>query len=286
MVRTIQDIKDTMTTAFITDESIIESYGIDSSKTFEQQFSKLSLENLVFFICAAAIWTHEQMFTVFKSEIDTTVKLQKPHTLLWYRDLAERFRYGYDLLSDSDVYSEEAINDESASIVKFAAVKKVNKVLKMKVAKSDGTNLDKLSDQEMTAFVNYIEKTQDAGVNFDFVSREADQLMLTVDIYYNPLVLDGQGQRLDGNGDTTVQDAINDYLQNLTFDGEFSLTSLTDHLQRVEGVDDPRITGAERKWGDYDWEAIVNKYNPEAGWLKIYEEGDLTLIWHPTIQEN
>lgn len=286
MARTIQDIKDTMTTAFISDESIIEKYGLDSSKTFEQQFSKLSIESILFFICSAAIWTHEQIFTVLKSEIDTSVSKQKPHTLLWYRDLAERFRYGHNLLDDSDVYSDAAIDDDNAAIVKFAAVKKVNKTLKMKVAKSVDGTLDKLSASEMTAFVNYIQKTQDAGVNFDFVSRDADQLKLTVDIYYNPLILDGEGRRLDGNGDTTVQDAINDYLQNLTFDGEFTLTQLTDALQAVEGVDVPRITGAECKWGDFDWEVIVNKYNPEAGWLKIYNETDLTLIWHPTIQEN
>lgn len=285
-MRTIAEIKEVITTAFIGNETVISLYELDPAKTFDQQFSKVSIESILFYIVAAVLWTHEAIFEQHKAEVEQLLANLKPHSLAWYRNLALAFRNGYDLLPDSDKYPANAIADANAALVKYAAVSRRGNILYLKVAKGTSGQRDKLTPEELVSFTEYIHRTMDAGVNIIIISREADHLTLTIDVYYNPLVLDGDGKRLDGNGDTPLQDAITNYLQNLPFDGAFSITGLTDALQLVEGVEVPRVTSAQAKWGDYDWQNIVNQYTPEAGWLDIYEpETELNITWHANIQD-
>lgn len=273
-----------MTDQWIGNANVIDKYELEAGKTFEEQFSQASLESILFYIIAFLHWTREQLFTTHITQVDTLIAEKVPHSLLWYRNLAKAFRYGHALVTDTDTYDEEAVADEEAAIIAYAAVKRVGNQLRLKVAK-DVDGLAALNEQESDAFREYILRTMDAGVNLNIISLEADYLKLNIDIYYNPLVLNGAGVRLDGNGDSPVQDAIKAYLQNLPFDGDFSLTGLTNALQAVEGVEIPRVLGAEVKWANYDWQAVVNKYNPEAGWLKIYDDNDLTIAWHANISD-
>lgn len=282
---TVVEIKKQMTDLWIGNDNVIAKYELEAGKTFEEQFSPVSIESILFYVIAFVHWTREQLFATHKTEVETIVAEKVPHSENWYVQLAKNFRYGYALLPDSDKYSDEAIADEAAAIIAYASAKRVGNVLKIKVAKDVDNGLASLSNQEYAAFVEYMLRTMDAGVNIEFVSLEADYLKLNIDIYYNPLVLNANGVRLDGNGDTTLQDAIKAYLQNLPFNGNFDLTSLTDNIQRVEGVEIPRVLGAEVKWANYDWQAVVNKYNPEAGWLKIYDENDLVISWHANISD-
>ncbi len=282
---TIKEIKATMTDDFISNDTIIEKYGLDTSKTFDQQFSSVSIESILFYIVAVAIWTLEQLFTQHKSEVSDMLDERTPHTLKWYRRLALAFRFGYELDEDTDEYSEDAQKDDTAAIVTYAAVSKGSGELVIKVAKG-GDNLEKLDADELTDFKTYMGKCTDAGVQLNVISKDADRLQLVLDVYYDPMVLDGDGKRLDSDNDTPLQDAIANYLQNLTFDGYFSLTDLTDALQEVEGVESPRVVSAQTKWGDYDWESVTNKYRPEAGWLKIYDaDSDLTITWNANLSE-
>lgn len=293
MARTIAEIKAVITKAFIEDVDVIAKYELETGKTFDQQFSKVSLENILFFTIAAVIWTHEQIFDTYKAEVQEIINQMQPHSAKWYRNLALAFRYKYALIPDSDKFEQTAIDDEAAAIIKYASVTRKENILVMKVAKEVSGGLAALTngsedskDDEFKAFSEYIYRTMDAGVNIRIISQEADYLRLTLDIYYDPLVLDELGRMLTGDNDRPVQDAIATYLQTLPFDGDFSLTALTDALQLTTGVSIPRVMGAQYKYGASDWIDITNKYKPDAGWLKIYnEETDLTIYWHADIQD-
>ena len=53
MARSINDIKKTMTDAFMADADIREKYGLTADDTFDDSFSSVSLEKILFYIIAA-----------------------------------------------------------------------------------------------------------------------------------------------------------------------------------------------------------------------------------------
>jgi len=74
MARSIADIKKEMTGYFIANETVIGLYGLDRSKSFEDQFSKVSLESILFYVVAVAIWSLEVLFDTHKTEISSLIR--------------------------------------------------------------------------------------------------------------------------------------------------------------------------------------------------------------------
>lgn len=284
-LNSVLEIKSFIANKFIQNESVIELYEINTTKSFEAQFSKASFESILFYTIAYVIYVVKQLFKLHKVEVDTMLTERTPHTLEWWRNIALKYRHGYALLPDSDKYPEEAINNESAAIITYCAVSKGAGELVIKIA-SGGDTLQKLNESQYLGFQEYMEPVGDAGVQLNIISDDADSLKLVIDTYYNPMVLDGDGKRLDGSNDTPLLDGANVYLQNLTFDGYFSLTDLTDALQKIEGLESTRVVGVQTKWGLYEWSNVINKYRAHAGWLKIYDlENDLTVNYHANISD-
>ncbi len=59
MARSIAEIKKTMTDGFVTNEEAKARYGLDTSKTFDEQFSKVSIESILYYVVASAIYILE-----------------------------------------------------------------------------------------------------------------------------------------------------------------------------------------------------------------------------------
>lgn len=278
-MRKISDIKKTITDAFIANETIRSQYDIKEGKSFEDQFSTVSIESIIFYVVATAIWALESLFDLHKSEVEETIANKNPHTTRWYANLAKLFQYGFNLLNDKGEFDNEGKTPDeikASKIVSYSAVvrqRHQNRVLlTIKVAKDNGSELAPLAPGELAAFVEYMDRVQDAGDNMEIISREADSLRLNLAIYYNPLVLDNQGRRLDGASMSPVADAIRNYLKALPFNGELVLAYLTDALQKVDGVVIPDINTAEYQYGNTGWLPLVVKYQPLSGYFKITDE--------------
>ncbi|MBN1185776.1 MAG: hypothetical protein JXB49_26070 [Bacteroidales bacterium] len=287
MARTINEIQN----------SIISSISSDATLSTQlTSTSKVSIWRLFTYVVAVSIWMLEKLFDTHKSEVESTIANKTPHWPSWYCNKAKVFQYGHTLIQDSDQY---LVDDDDAKIVKFAAaIETYDGYLKLKVAKESGSTLDKLSgiwpnagvsapmtessggSGEQLAFYIYMQSVKDAGVKIRFVSQDPDHLRLIIDAYFDPMVLDNEGRRLDGTDNIPLQSAINSYIENLPFNGEYSNMALTDAMQAVDGIKIPQIISAEAYWGEYEWEIISAKYNPEAGWLKVYD-GDLIINWIP-----
>jgi len=284
MAHTIAEIKKEMTDWFIIHPTIKTLYGLQDGRTFEDQFSVVSLESILFYIVAASMWTLEKLFDAFVLLVNTILADRTPHSLRWYANTAKAFQYGYNLDPDTDKYNNGGLTDEqiqTSKIVAYAAVvDKQKEGLLIKVAKDQNNDLALLDAVELEAFNEYMSRVKDAGVNLSIISREADNLKLSLIIHYNPLVLNAQGQRLDGISQTPVADAIRDYLKNLPFNGVLVLAYLVDAIQKVEGVVIPTIRTADYKYGALDWAAINIQYQPESGYLRIADE-DLEITYIP-----
>lgn len=238
--------------------------------------SRTGIFNLIAYIVAASIWTLENLFDFHKTEVNETIATKTPHRLRWYRDKALGFQYGQNLKADSEIYENIGLSPaqiQAQKIVTQAAVTEIDGRLRIKVAK--GINLTELTAPELLSFANYISKIKDAGVKIICDSLPPDDLKLIIDIWYNPLVLLPNGQRIDAASNNPVKDAIKAYLKNLPFNGEYANTKLADALQAVDGVVYPHILSAQAKYGLFPYTEIDEKYIPDAGYLRLPPDSDL-----------
>lgn len=246
--------------------------------------SKVAIWRLWTYVIAVCFWTIEKLMDAFRIETDAKIAALKPHSLRWYAGKAKAFQYGYDLVAEADYYDNTGIDDATitaSQIVNYAAVVEQTRGLRIKVATDSGADLAALSSPQLASFVEYMGRVKDAGVKLLITSTTADSLKLTIDIYYNPLVLNANGGRADGVTSTPVQDAIKAYLKNLPFNGVFLLQNLTDVLQLVDGVKVIDIKEAQAKYGALAYTSFRVQYIPDAGYLRIYNDSDLLLTFIP-----
>jgi hypothetical protein len=236
------------------------------------------------YITAIAIRTVEVLFDTHKAEVQVLLDTLRPHKAIWYRNKCLAFQYGKDLTADTDTYDNTGLTEaeiEAMKVVKYAAASAPGSKILIKVAgETDGEKAPLTAPQE-TALLAYLDEVRDAWADLEVTNQAADYFRATIDIYYDPMILDGEGHRLDGTVEEPVQDAVKNYISNLPFNGEYTNMALIDALQAVEGVVIPELKSAESKYGLYDWSIINAKVTPDSGYLKIYDEADLTLTFIP-----
>lgn len=283
MVRSIAEIKLSITSKFLENETLESMYGFDPEASFESQFSKVSFESIMFDILSVVIWTIESVLDISMSDQNNAIKAQKVHSYKWYADIAKKFQYGYDLPTGEVEYDNTLVSDGDVSAsqkVKFASVSRVPGGLKVKIAGIVAGELSPLSAMHYDAFVEYMSRVKAAGDNITYVNAEADKLKLELKIFRNPLILDALGKRTDGTDDTPIQKAIDSYIKGMDFDKRFVPTFLLDKIQAVEGVDVPELVLAQWKfalfpWSDIPAEGIV----PDSGYVRLYNDFDLVITY-------
>jgi len=271
MTPTINDIKGQILSKKAEYESL---NGLDST-------SKVAVYNLWAYIVASVIWVLYQFHDLYTQETDAKIKAQKVYSLLWFRDKALDYRHGhplvkegYNLVYDDTGYTDEEIED--AKVVKRAAVIELEvtnrTILFVKCATEIDGDLAKLTDPQKQGVVDYFKRIKPAGTKLEVFSDTADDLKLTIDFFYDPLVLTETGARIDGTNNTPVQNAIRDYLKNLRFNGEFSVSELEDILQALSGCSDREayITNAEANFQTpVNWEVVNDIYIANSGYMDI-----------------
>ncbi|MBS2100717.1 hypothetical protein [Carboxylicivirga linearis] len=263
MARDIADIQQEMVDTVQADETL----NMKLTST-----SKTALWRLTTYVVATAIWMLETLYDELVALVNSILATQKTHNLYWYAEKAKEFQYGYALVPDTDYY--ETI-DEDAQIVSHAAVDEIAGKLFMKVAKDVNGELAPLSTadpDELTPFEQYILKVKDAGVVVNIVSDVGDDLRLVLDIYYDPLVLNENGELLTDPGQIPAEDTIKTFISGLPFNGEFIPANLVDALQATTGIDIPEIRTVDTKYAANDWQPVYGKVVPNAGYLTISDE--------------
>lgn len=261
MARTITQIQ----------QQIIDAKNADPVlTTYVWSDSKVAVWRLWTYVVAVCIWTLENLFDYHKAEIASIIQLQKPHTRLWYVHKAKLFQFGYSLADGSDTYATLS-TDPSVTIVKYAAAVELSNLVRIKVAKETGGILASLSGGELTAFGAYMNRIKDAGVRLQLTSADPDNLRLSLRIFYDPLVLTGNGARIDGTSATPVFDAVNAFLADLPFNGVFVLNHLIIALQAIDGVKIGNVVNAEANYAGTPYVPIPIKYTPDAGYMVLDE---------------
>lgn len=276
MARTIAEIQQAMLDEIAAD-AVLSGVATNSSK--------MAIYRLWTRIVASVAWTIEVLFDTLKAELNELLAVLKPHSLRWYAQKAKDFQYGYELPIDTDKYDNTGLTDdeiEESQIVKYSAVTEgEDSKLRIKVAK-EADDLEPLDAPELEAFTEYMARVKDAGVRLLISSNTPDKLKMEWDIYYDALILNAQGQRIDGSSPTPVQDAIKNYLKNLPFNGVFVLAYMVDAIQLVDGVVIPHIKQCLTSYAAFDFTAVNVQYLPDAGYLRFEdEEVDLVVNFIP-----
>lgn len=233
--------------------------------------SNMAVWKLLFYVVAVAVWTFEQILGISTTKMTVAIKAQKIHSTSWHTEMAKRFQLGYALPHGEIEY---AVIDEDAQIIKYCATSKTAGGLRVKIATLSGDTLVPVLPTELTAFESYMAKIS-PDLLF-FTNTVADDLKLEYTIYYDPLIFNSAGERLDGTNNTPVQNAIEVYLKTLDFSNtQFVPTFLTDELQKIEGVYIPVLNAAQSKYALLPYADIpAVGMIPNAGYLRV---ADLTL---------
>ena len=266
MARSINEIKKTMTDAFMADADIREKYGLPADATFDESFSSVSLENILFYIVAACCHVLEVFFDTHKSEVDTKISRAVVASVPWYHKLALQFQYGDSLVFDDTtqqfVYAEQ---DSKKQVVKYVAVRDRGTSIQMLVAGEKDSRPEPLSDDVLTAFKNYMNRVKIAGVVLAIRSLPSDTVSISATIYVDPLSIDRNGTRIS-DGSKPVETAIENYLKSILYGGTFNKTKLVDAIQGVEGVTDVELFSCSYSTDGKSFKEISgNNYTAEGG---------------------
>lgn len=269
MARTKQQIVEEIQNSFVSNAILQQIYGITGSIPFPDEFSLVSLEAQLIEVFASVGKTIEDLQDQHLAEVDARIAEMTPGTLYWYRKMALAFQFGYNLEWNSTTLKYEYPTiDSAAQIVKLASVTSASGDLLIKVAKLNSSGQpEELSSLELSAFESYMEEVKYAGENIIYVSRPPDKLRLKLRIFYNAMLLASDGSLLSNPSAFPVNDAVNEYLKLLPFNGMFNITDLIDSLQSTVGVVNPIFKQASAQYGTQPFVPVVDYYLPNAGYM-------------------
>jgi hypothetical protein len=282
MARTVKEIKDSMTSMFVGDTNIQASYNLDTSKTFDEQFSVVSIESILFYVVAFCAWTLEKLFDLHRQEVSDMIDNLKPHSLRWYVSKVKSFMWGKALIADTDEYDVSGMTEqdiEAMKIVKYAAAVEKSAVVYLKIATDTNGEPAPLESTAYAGVETFIKEVKDAGVVVEIINEAAEHFSLDMTIYYNPMILSNSGVSVAGS--TPVQDTIKRFIKELPFNGEYRNVSLVDALQMIEGVVIPELHVARTSVDGISWIDVDAKVTPYSGYYKVYEDSDLNITFVP-----
>ena len=261
-----------MTATFCQERAVVEKYELNPKKSFDQQFSSASIENILFYCFAFAVWTLEVLFDKHRTEVERKIEQLEPHTLRWYVNKAKTFMYGYQLVKDADYYDTTEVSEtdiEKARVVKYAVASESNTVVYLKVAaRGEDGQPAKLNASQFASLTSYMNSVKDAGVAIKLVNENADKIRINMVVYYDPTVMNSDGAVSDGT--QPVLEAVKTVITNLPFNGVFRKSDLLAAVIDVPGVEVADIVSVKVKTANAaDFADVVGYDKPYSGYYAI-----------------
>jgi hypothetical protein len=232
-------------------------------------------------ITAIVIAFFEQLNDVFKSEIEGIVAVGSPSTPQWIQDRVFKFQYDAtnpQVLEIINLVPQYPVVNTDLRIVTRCSVKSnLSNYVNVKVAK--GTTPEPLTSPQVSALQNYVTTIGTAGINYQVQSYDSDKLYVGATIYYkgqySAIILD------------SVKAAIEGYLSNIPFDGQFILSNLELAIKAVAGVNDVVFNNVYARANTtdfvdatklvYDNQLLLRNWNTIAGYMVSETESGNTL---------
>lgn len=267
MARTIQQIYDSIITA---KESSSTLAGLTPTPETYTNFlsqlsssSKVAIWRLFAYIVAASIYTTEILWDIFKVQLEDIAAQAEAGTVRWYQERTLDFQYGDTLIYANGKYNYVVINELLKVVKRCAVVERPDGIVFIKTAKLDTGGLPiPLDAPELVALTSYLQQIKFAGTFVSVNSFAADTLKLYYTIYYKAEIPLATMQ-------AAVYAAVPNFISNLPFNGAFNINRMTDALQSVNGVVDPKFDSAAATYGALPYLAFDREYLSNAGYLEI-----------------
>ena len=261
-----------MTDTFMADSAVQERYGFAAGSSFDEQFSKVSIESLLFYVVAFGIWVLEKLFDTHKEEVATMLADLTPHTTRWYRNRVLAFVPGW------------AENNEPP--VKYCSVDDRGSRLKIKIAAGSAgarttvqaASSDTPPETAVASLESFLANEKDAGIKIEVVNLPGDDLKAALKVWYDPIQLVPSS--------TTVKDALKAYISNLDFDGLMTRNGIVDALREVPGVEMVRINQLLTKAHSASlWEEYGDQRRAVSGYWTL-ADADITIEYERYTKDN
>ena len=236
--------------------------------------SATSVWGLLRFVVATCAQTLETLWDRFRTDVDGVVARAPAGTPDWYAARALLFQQG-DTLTVLDNVISYPVNSTGPKVIARAAAKENKQTGKLliKVAAAGPTpgTLAALDAPTLTQVKGYFDRLQFAGTKLEIVSRDADRLQLTGQVYYDPL-LNLPAVQL------AVRAALAGYLAALDFAGQVYVAKLVDAIQAVPGVRDVLLSTAAARVGQVAPLPFARLYETAAGYIVEEDLPGLTFL--------
>lgn len=234
--------------------------------------SRVAIWRLVYYVIAVGHWTLEKLWDYHRQELEALADEKISGNPQWYKAEVLKWQYGHILLWNGLKYHYYYADTTSAGAIASRLAKRVSvdevynadfRGLKVKVAKINSSNvLVPLTATELDALQSYVDRVKFAGVQTDIISQPSDKIKLSLKVYYQGTIDEAQ-MLLD------VKAAIQNYIDNIEFDGVFYLIKMVDAIQAIKGISDVVIQYAQGKTYLSGYGNITKDYLAESGWFEL-----------------
>lgn len=266
--------------------------------------SKMSILDAFTWVTSACIWTFENVMDVFKIDLAKDLHHRINGTPAYFANALLKYQSGDDLVMNEDgtVFSYPNIDTSKRIITKVAYSEEEekgfhDKLVRFKIATGKPGAYTRIDEDEMVAIRAYLNQILFAGQHAKVVSRIGDVLIPRVVVYYDGAVTEDELYQ-------DIENALNEYIANIEFNGLVYAQKVIDCIQNVKHVTDVAVSSDDTdhqgifvaKYDDdnnlikdeYDnaQTKIERYYVPNSGYIKQStgegEETDLPL-WRDTI---
>jgi hypothetical protein len=176
-------------------------------------------------------YTLEKLFDVFSQEIDNRIAQNRAGTLAWYARKAREFQIGDSL----NTLGEYNVVNAAKCIITRCSVHEVTGGISIKIAKSEPPT--PLNASELQSFTQYVNKIKFAGVGVNIINLAAEFVIVNIEILYSFV-----GEEDARN---KVKQAIQEYLDSISFDGEFVTNDMITICRSKQGIIDVLVNHVE-----------------------------------------
>lgn len=238
MARKQQAIYDQMVANYVS-EAAAEGITINTA-----EWSMYNLQRLIFWVVAGGMAIFEQVFDLFKTDVETVVAAASPQTGNWFQAQMLKFQYS---LTDPQIleFDEETFApqyptvDTTLQIVKYCSVVPAAFGTSfIKVAKQSGGVPSALGVSELAAAQSYINLLSVPGITITATSNASDKIYIQATIYYNGLYASVISANVIAAIKAYLQIQSTDNPNGIPFNGFFTLSDLEVAIKSVAGVSD------------------------------------------------
>lgn len=236
--------------------------------------SKMSILDAFTWVVAACIWTFENILEVFKVDLAKDLQNRINGTPAYFANALLKYQSGDELAMNDEgtAFSYPTIDPSKRIVTKVAYYEEDeagfhDKITYFKIATGDPGAYTQIEHDELVKIRAYLSQILFAGQHAKVVSRIGDVLVPRLVVYYDGAVTADELYN-------SIEDALNNYIANIEYNGWVYSQKIIDSIQNVEHITDVKMSS-----DDTDHQGIfVAQYNDDNVLIKDDNGNELIKI--------